>query len=286
MEQAKLETLERMQCMEIWGGNRAIDKSFEAPGIDIYVHSTPFKESCLGGGDIYYLTSCASGRISRFLLADVSGHGEAASSLAVSLRDLLRRNVNRISQERFVEEMNNEFEKLADSSAFATAVVATFFEPKRTLSLCVAGHPSPIFYRAAEDKWIQLDPSELEEDLDNLPLGIRGDSSYPGRHITTEVNDMFLLYSDALIESLDADKRLLGTSGVLSLLNDAGRLLPSEVIPFLRERIGAMATGNLLEDDATMVLGHCTSTRVRMRDNLLAPFRLLSEASDNTEIAK
>jgi phosphoserine phosphatase RsbU/P len=285
MTHEKLETHERMQCMEIWGGNRAIDTSFEAPGIDIYVYSTPYKESRLGGGDIYYLTSCASGRISRFLLADVSGHGEAASSLAVSLRDLLRRNVNRISQERFVEEMNSEFERMADASAFATAVVATFFEPRKTLSLCVAGHPSPIFYRASESRWINLDPSEFEnEGLDNLPWGIRSDSSYPGRHLTTEVNDMFLLYSDALIESLDTNNQLLGTSGVLDLLNDAGRLLPTEVIPFLRKRIGAMATGNLLEDDATMVLGHCTSTKVRLRDNLLAPFRFLSGASDNTEL--
>ena len=60
--------------MEIWGGNRAIETSFEAPGLDIYVHSQPFQNS-EAGGDIYYLTSCASGRLSRFLLADVSGHG-------------------------------------------------------------------------------------------------------------------------------------------------------------------------------------------------------------------
>ena len=37
--------------MEIWGGNRAIDKCFEAPGLDIYVHSAPYKDSQAGGGD-------------------------------------------------------------------------------------------------------------------------------------------------------------------------------------------------------------------------------------------
>ena len=117
---------ERMQCMEIWGGNRTIDKSFEAPGLDIYVHSIPYKESKTGGGDIYYVTSCASGRICRLLLADVSGHGEDVSEIAISLRDLLRDNVNRISQARFVSQMNKEFSTVSDSNRFATAVVATF----------------------------------------------------------------------------------------------------------------------------------------------------------------
>ena len=95
---------ERMTCMEIWGGNRAINKRFEAPGLDIYVHSAPYKESKTGGGDIYYVTSCASGRISRLLLADVSGHGADVSDIAITLRDLLRENVNKISQEKFVSQ--------------------------------------------------------------------------------------------------------------------------------------------------------------------------------------
>jgi hypothetical protein len=34
---------EKMQCMEIWGGNRAIDKSFAAPGLAIYAHSSPYQ---------------------------------------------------------------------------------------------------------------------------------------------------------------------------------------------------------------------------------------------------
>ena len=115
--------------MEIWGGNQAIQKNFTAPGIDFFVHSIPYRNSESGGGDIYYLTSCASGRISRFLLADVSGHGEAASGLALSLRDLLRNSVNQISQEDFVGQMNREFAAVADDTAFATAIVATFFDP-------------------------------------------------------------------------------------------------------------------------------------------------------------
>ncbi len=272
--------------MEIWGGNRAIEKSFEAPGLDIFVHSAPYKESQTGGGDIYYLTSCASGRISRFLLADVSGHGEAVSQVALSLRDLLRENVNKISQTQFVTQMNREFGDVADESGFATAVVATFFEPKKSLSINVAGHPYPIYYRASEQTWVHLDPAELDEGLENLPLGVHEDSNYPGRKITTESGDMFLLYSDAFIESVNREDQMLGIRGVLDILNEIDRPDPAEVIPFLRTNIGEMASGNLLDDDATLILGHFTSTKVRLRDNLMAPIRLLGDVCDNTRLGK
>lgn len=274
-----------MGCMEIWGGNRAIAKSFEAPGLDIFVHSQPFQDNEVGG-DIYYLTSCASGRISRFLLADVSGHGNAAAGLARSLRDLLRQNVNRISQDRFVSGMNQQFGTLAENEGFATAVVATFFEPTRTLEISVAGHPHPLYYCANRKVWCNLDPASSESSFENMPLGVVDASIYPTRKITTSQGDMFLLYTDAFIESVidnESDKPL-GMEGVMRLLNERQDLAPAEVIPYLRARIAALASGNLVEDDASLILGYCTETKVRMRDNLLAPIRLLKSVGDRTKL--
>lgn len=276
---------ERMQCMEIWGGNQATDKNFEAPGLDIYIQSSPYQDSKSGGGDLYYLTSCASGRITRFLLADVSGHGESVSNIAVALRDLLRRNVNTISQEKFVGQMNREFGEVGDEGNFATAVVATFFEPKKSLAVSVAGHPYPFYYRASKKNWVHLDPAELDDGLENLPLGVHGDANFPGRKVKTEAGDMFLLYSDAFIESINLDDEYLGIRGVLDLLNGFDQPRPDQIIPLLRKKISGMASGNLRDDDASLMLGHFTSTKVRLRDNLLAPIRLLGEVGDNTHLS-
>lgn len=285
MSESPTDSRQRMSCMEIWGGNRAIDKSFEAPGLDIYVRSQPFQDSD-AGGDIYYLTSCASGRISRFLLADVSGHGDAAAGLASSLRDLMRQNVNRINQGKFVEGMNREFGSLGQDCGFATAVVATFFEPTRTLDISVAGHPYPIYYRAERDMWVHLDPASTAADFENMPLGVVDETTYPRRKIETRTGDMFLLYSDAFVESTltNDDDSVLGVSGVLKLLNENQGASVGEVIPFLRDRIGSMASGNLVNDDASLILGHFTETKVRMRDNLMAPIRLLGDVCDRTAI--
>ncbi len=271
--------------MEIWGGNRAVDKSFEAPGLDLYVFSVPFQASKTGGGDIYYCTSCASGRITRLLLADVSGHGESASKLAITLRDLLRENVNTISQSHFIEAMNREFGNVAEEGCFATAVVATYFEPTRNFTFGLAGHPYPIYYRAAKRIWVHLDPQELPDDqIGNLPLGIIDNATYSGRSISTQQGDLFMLYSDAFIEAVDESGNQLGIAGLLEVLNQMPQPKAPDVIPFLCAKIQAMSARNLLDDDATIFLGHFKPNKVLLRDNLLAAFRLLGKVRDNTQI--
>src|SRR5205809_333204 len=82
-----------MQCMEVWGGNQIVDNGVNMPGLDAWVYSKPYGDAA-GGGDVHYVSSCATGRIMRLLVADVSGHGSAVSSVAGQLRALMRRYVN------------------------------------------------------------------------------------------------------------------------------------------------------------------------------------------------
>ena len=281
------EKSQRMQCMEIIGGNVATDTSYQAPGLEIYVQSSPYKGSETGGGDVYYLTSCASGRITRILLADVSGHGEAASEMAVFLRDSLRKNVNTISQSQFVETMNRKFNEATDEGDFATAVVATYFEPTKTLTLGLAGHPNPLIYRAAKAKWDYLDGKPVAKNvMGNLPLGVVPKSVYPSRQIKIEPGDMFLLYSDAFIESTKDEDKCIGIEGVVEQLNSVTDQRPDQVIPQLRKNIRAMSRGNLKDDDATLIVGEFTDSKPRIKDTLTAPLRLLTSVQDKTELSE
>jgi len=132
-----------MQCMEVWGGNQVADSGVVMAGLDAWVYSKPYG-GAEGGGDVYYVSSCATGRIVRLLVADVSGHGAKVSQIATGLRALMRKHVNQIDQARFVRSMNEQFQTLASIGSFATAVVTTFFAPTNHLSLCNAGHPPPL----------------------------------------------------------------------------------------------------------------------------------------------
>ena len=83
--------------MEVWGSSQLTSSGVELPGLDVWVYSKPFRQA-QHGGDVYYVSSCASGRISRLLLADVSGHGKSVASTAADLRALMRRFVNRLAE--------------------------------------------------------------------------------------------------------------------------------------------------------------------------------------------
>src|SRR5262245_26580361 len=127
-----------MQCMEVWGGNQAVDNGVIMPGLDAWVFRQPF-EGDDAGGDIHYVSSCATGRVTRILVADVSGHGQQVAKVAGSLRTLMRRYVNYIDQSRLVRGLNTEFSGLAGVGSFATAVVATYFSPTEQLVISNAG---------------------------------------------------------------------------------------------------------------------------------------------------
>jgi phosphoserine phosphatase RsbU/P len=151
---AAMETAEPhlMQCMEVWGGNQPADGGVVMAGLDAWVYCKPFRGAA-AGGDVYYVSSCATGRITRLLVADVSGHGDAVCATATELRSLMRRFVNHIEQSSFITSMNRQFTELARDGCFATAVVTTFFAPTNALSLCNAGHPPPLLYRKATRTW-------------------------------------------------------------------------------------------------------------------------------------
>ena len=282
---------ERMVCMEIVGGNLETDKVYEAPGLDIYLHSTPYRSSKIGGGDVYYLTSCASGRISRLLLADISGHGESVAKVANAFKSLLQKNVNRISQSGFVQQMNEQFLELSAGDQFATAVVATYFEPQKRLALGIAGHPNPLVFRSAEQRWHKVDghlgkvePRFKDMPFRNMPLGAVDASAYPTRNFDVIAGDMFLLYSDAFIESSGNDSDLLGVDGMLDLLNTMDTAEPHLIISELLAQVRSLGPNNLTDDDATLILGTFTKTKASLKDTLTSPFRLLRRVNDKTEL--
>src|SRR5271155_1302195 len=113
---------QHMQCMEVWGGSQLTSRSVALGGLDAAVFSKPYG-AAQRGGDVYYASSCATGRITRLLLADVAGHGNAVAATAADLRTLMRRFVNRLDQIDFVRLLNQQFAALSKEGTYATALV-------------------------------------------------------------------------------------------------------------------------------------------------------------------
>ena len=244
-----------MQCMEVWGGSQLTSKGVELGGLDVWVYSKPFGQA-QRGGDVYYVSSCATGRISRLLLADVSGHGNSVAAAAADLRTLMRRFVNRLDQKELVRLLNEQFTALSGHGGFATAVVTTFFAPTRRLSLCNAGHPRPLLFRALDGRWVFLGHQDHLEKKGprNVPLGIFQVAEYEQLDVELEPGDCLISYTDALIESRDADGEMLSEEGLLRIINLLGDVPAEQLIPSLLREITERFPKNLDEDDVTLLV--------------------------------
>jgi len=269
---------QQMTCMEVWSGSQLTTRRVEMGGLDAWVYSKPFGEA-QRGGDVYYASSCATGRITRLLLADVSGHGNTVASTAANLRTLMRRFVNRLDQTEFVRLLNQQFTALSESGTFATAVVATFFAPTQRLIVSNAGHPRPLLYRAGKRQWTLLgaDPTKEEPSPNNMPLGIIDMTEYEQFDVELETGDCVLTYTDALIESRDADGEMLGEDGLLRILQLLGDVQPQLLTKALLREIKDRYPENLTEDDVTVLLVRANGLKPHpsFRDFLWANLRFV-----------
>jgi len=267
---------DRMRCMEVWGGNRAVEQHFHMPGLDVWLHSSPHDDDA-AGGDVYYLSSCASGRVSRWLLADVSGHGNGAAGLALRLRDLMRRHVNSVSQTEFVEAMNKEFNDFGADGNFATAVVGTFYASTRSFQLCVAGHPPPLIRRKRTGKWEILEG----EPNANLPLGIADGIPYRQSDFILDAGDILLAYTDGVTETRLNAGNLLDTDGLLDLLHPLDPDKPERIIEQVRGELRGRSPGPAA-DDVSLLLARADGTQESLLADVLAPLRYFGGVRDKT----
>ena len=86
-------------ALKCGGGNNIADELLKLPGLVGCIHSKPAEPATIGG-DVYYVSVCDKPVISRVVLADVAGHGEAVGEISPGLRMLVTRTESRNVQTR------------------------------------------------------------------------------------------------------------------------------------------------------------------------------------------
>jgi len=254
----------RLRAMEIWGGNDGTCRRVTVPGLDAAILCRPHA-GAREGGDLHFLSTCAAGQISRFTLADISGHGESVGAFALRLRSLIRKHINTPNPTRFTVALNREFASLSERGVFATAIITTYFAPTDHLIVCNAGHPRPFLYRARTGTWDVLDErspgvrtaGEVREvGVGNLPLGLIEGTAYPQFATRLDEGDVFVTYTDAFTEARDGSGRQLGEPALLGIVRglDASRpeLLRDAIVREVERFGGARAP----DDDMTLLVLH------------------------------
>ncbi|HTW23380.1 MAG TPA: PP2C family protein-serine/threonine phosphatase [Candidatus Baltobacteraceae bacterium] len=209
----------QLACMEIWGGNSSINTSVELPGLRGWIHSKPL-EPATAGGDVYYLSVCSAGLLSRIVLADVAGHGQGVGPIGQQLRDLVRKHINTMDQSELMRGINEAFGDPAGPGVqYATAAVLGFYAETRELVFANAGHPPALWYSATHGTWDWLheNTSRAVKEVEGLPLGLIPGTQYSQTAVRLGEGDRLILYTDGAYECRDAAGNELGYEGLLNM---------------------------------------------------------------------
>lgn len=251
-----------LKCLEVWGGSNNAEHIASVPGLDVSVTSRPQEGD--KGGDLYLISSCSSGWISRILLADVSGHGSGVNHLATKLRKAMHKSINTVDQSKFARTLNEAFDEVSTQGRFATSLLMTYFSPSKHLILVNAGHPPPLILRPGSGEWVPLDSSapeaitetskEVRVGVVNLPLGVINSTDYEQIAFALQPGDRVCAYTDAFTEATDSNGNQIGVNGFAALLNGID---PAHPIEGMEQQIRSQMSSvniELSDDDQTLIM--------------------------------
>jgi sigma-B regulation protein RsbU (phosphoserine phosphatase) len=243
----------RMVCSQIRGGNGAVHAPVDLPGIKGVLYSRP----CVGGrgGDVYYLSICGSGLLSRICVADVVGHGEAVSQISSDMHGLLRRLMNWPDQRRVLRDLNLLLERRG-LDAMATLAAITYYPPTRKLSFSYAGHPPGWLFRRSVDRWerLRLDADGRSTDaFVNGALAVTTEAAFTRSSVRVDYGDRLFIVTDGVLEAINADGELFGTDLVEQILHEQRDGTPDQIAHVLLEALDAHCEGFATQDDLTFL---------------------------------
>ncbi|MEE8304233.1 MAG: PP2C family protein-serine/threonine phosphatase [Candidatus Tectomicrobia bacterium] len=206
-----------LRCGKIGGGSHNRDAEVKTSGLQASLYAA----SCDGtrGGDLYYLSVCQYGQLTRMVLADVAGHGEAVSMISHVLYGVLTGYINAVAGHEVLT-LVNQIVAEHPSLTMTTAVVVTYHRADRQLSFTYAGHPPILVKPPNQPAWRAAEPSRKETATPTagLPLGVAPDTPYILDTMDVEVGSHLCLYTDGLTDARNAAEECFGVERLQSVL--------------------------------------------------------------------
>lgn len=213
------------------------------PGLLIATSYLPSEEA---GGDYYDFFDLGDGRWG-VLIADVSGHGPAATTIMAMLHAILHAYIGDMGDPGAV--MAHANERLCHArldGSFITAFFAVYDPRTHEMRFTRCGHNPPRLKLGETGKIVAI------EEAAGLPLGVMADASMPVGTMRLGPLDTLVLYTDGVIEERDASGRMFGVDGLdRALLKCSG--VPECVVDSIHAALYEHTRRRTRVDDQTLV---------------------------------
>jgi anti-sigma regulatory factor (Ser/Thr protein kinase) len=186
----------------------------DVPGVALAARYLPARNEV--GGDWYDVIDLPHGLVG-LAIGDVVGHGIRAAALMGRLRTALHSYALAGNPPGRTLELVDRFIRSTEISAMATAAYAVFDPESGLLRFSTAGHLPPLVVGGSAPRAVEVTPA--------VPLGAYPYARYEDRELTLADGEMFVLYTDGLVErrGVDLDTGIAELRDLIATTHTASR---------------------------------------------------------------
>lgn len=214
-------------------------------GFEIAAKSIPAREV---GGDFYDFAEVAD-EVYSIAVGDVSGHGLTGAMIVGMARTSLRfamqtmkspGDILTLANTRLYDDIKRNF--------FVAVFFAQLEFKSRTFTYTNAGQVMPLLCRKGKAKFLPYSSG------DRFPLGIIPQSRYRQGRIHLQKGDVLLLYTDGIVEAMNAQREEFGFDRLLQALEQVARNSTVEIVDGIVSAVGSFTGEVEKQDDLTLVV--------------------------------
>jgi sigma-B regulation protein RsbU (phosphoserine phosphatase) len=127
---------------------------------------------------------------------------------------------------------------------FVSIIYAVWDDLHRTLQISNSGLPRPIYCHNGEIEIIEAT---------GLPLGLFDDAEYDEFSFQANTGDLFIFFSDGILDATNANGDLFGRRGVETIVRENCKLSAQEIVDAIFNAVQDHSSGGEAFDDQTIL---------------------------------
>jgi phosphoserine phosphatase RsbU/P len=196
------------------------------------------------GGDLYDFIPYSLSRLG-IVIGDVSGKGAPAAIYAALVSGILRSHAPiEPAPAEMLSAVNLSLAERRIEAQFVSLIYAVWQDEDRTLLVANSGLPRPVFVRDGKTTVIEAT---------GLPLGLFDDVSYDEFRFDMKAGDMFVFFSDGILDARNRSGQLFGRTRVEKIIAECADNSASSVVESLFKAVAEHSAGVETFDDQTVL---------------------------------
>ena len=198
-------------------------------------------------GDYFDIIPCRKDRIS-FVLGDIAGKGMNSLLVMVMLRAILQLIVNTTKNAgTILTWANRGITGKINIDHFASMTLVNYNPPEKKLEIASAGNSPVLLYHS--------DTAQIEDvTVFADPIGVDKLTEYTYKEFVVNSGDIVILYTDGLLESVNAESKQYGVENIRKLITENASLKAQDIAAKIKKNLKEFCGSVNQHDDQTLIL--------------------------------